>query len=75
MNKIMIYVIIFLVILTLIVLGKSLYVKLSTKKQIIEPKEVSKLEDIDCIVVLGAGVWGDKPSPMLEDRFRRYNTC
>ena len=22
---------------------------------------------IDCIIVLGAGIWGDKPSPMLED--------
>lgn len=68
MKKIMIYVIIFLVILTLIVLGINLYVKLSTKKQIIEAKDASKLEDIDCIVVLGAGVWGERPSPMLEDR-------
>ena len=68
MKKVMIYIIIFLVISTLIVLGINLYVKLSTKKQIIEAKEASKLDDIDCIVVLGAGVWGDKPSPMLEDR-------
>lgn len=68
MKKIMIYVIIFLVILTLIVLGINLHVKLSTKKQIIEVKDASKIDDIDCIVVLGAGVWGDKPSPMLEDR-------
>ena len=22
----------------------------------------------DCIIVLGAGIWGDKPSPMLQDR-------
>lgn len=68
MKKVMIYIIVFLVILTLIVLGINLYVKLSTKKQIIEAKKASKLEDIECIVVLGAGVWGDKPSPMLEDR-------
>ena len=28
-----------------------------------------KIEDKpDCILVLGAAVWGDKPSPMLEDR-------
>lgn len=68
MKKFMIYVIIFLIILGLVVIGINLYVKLSTKKQIIEAKEASKLNDIDCIVVLGAGVWGDKPSPMLEDR-------
>ena len=43
-------------------------VKLSTKNQILTEIEASKLEDIDCILVLGAGIWGDKPSPMLEDR-------
>ena len=68
MKKIMLYVIIFLLFLTLIMLGINLYVKFSTKKQIIEAKDASKLEDIDCIVVLGAGVWGERPSPMLEDR-------
>ena len=30
-----------------------------------------KLEDIDCILVLGAGVWRDKPSPMLADRLNQ----
>ena len=68
MKKVMIYVTIFLVILTLIFLGINLHVKLLTKKQIIEAQDASKLDNIDCIVVLGAGVWGDKPSPMLEDR-------
>ena len=44
------------------------FVKSSTKKQILSENEASKLEDIDCILVLGAGIWGDRPSPMLEDR-------
>ena len=52
----------------LIILGINLYVKSSTKNQIIENNDYSNLKDIDCIVVLGAGIWGDKPSPMLEDR-------
>ena len=52
----------------LIVLAINFYVKLSTKKQIIENNDYSNLEDIDCIIILGAGIWGDKPSPMLEDR-------
>ena len=43
-------------------------VKISTKKQILIETEASKLEDIDCILVLGAGIWGNQPSPMLEDR-------
>ena len=66
--KIIKYIIIFLFILIVLVLIINFYVKLSTKKQIIEEKEAQKLENIDCIIVLGAGIWGDRPSPMLEDR-------
>lgn len=66
--KIIKYIIIFLAIVIVLVLIINFYVKLSTKKQIIEEKEAQKLENIDCIIVLGAGIWGDRPSPMLEDR-------
>ena len=41
---------------------------MSTKKDIVSVDELSNLSNIDCIIVLGAGVWGDEPSPMLEDR-------
>lgn len=44
------------------------YVKNTTKKQIIDNNSISIIQDIDAILVLGAGIWGDKPSPMLEDR-------
>lgn len=50
------------------VLGIDLYVKASTSKQILSAEEAFDLPDVDCILILGAGVWGDKPSPMLEDR-------
>ena len=43
------------------------YVILSTKNQIIKDN-YDELKNIDCILVLGAGVWDDEPSPMLEDR-------
>lgn len=43
----------------------NLYVTMSTKKQIYEK---IKSSNADCILILGAGVWGDRPSPMLEDR-------
>jgi len=46
----------------------NFFVKATTKKQILTENLVGELEDIDCILVLGAGIWGDKPSPMLEDR-------
>ena len=49
-------------------LGISTYVKISTKNQIIKENEYTKLSDIDCIIVLGAGILEDKPSHMLEDR-------
>ena len=62
------YVIIVLVVIVVIVLGINLYVRLSTKKQIIKEDKYSNLSDVDCIIILGAAIWGDKPSPMLEDR-------
>ena len=46
----------------------NLYIKQSTKNQIIDNDDYSKLDDVDCILVLGAAIWKDKPSPMLQDR-------
>ena len=44
------------------------YVKLSTESKIYTLEEAVDL-DVDCILVLGAGVWeGGRPSYMLEDR-------
>ena len=61
--------IIFLIICTFIaIFDISLYVRLSTKGQILTESEYSSLSNVDCIIILGAGIWGDKPSPMLEDR-------
>ena len=37
-------------------------------KQIIKENDYTELSDVDCIIILGAGIWEDKPSPMLEDR-------
>lgn len=51
-----------------IVFGIDAYVKATTKNQIIKDGDFSALENIDCVIILGAGIWGDKPSPMLEDR-------
>ncbi len=50
------------------VFGINAYVKLSTKKQIISEERALELRDVDSILILGAGVWGDEPSPMLKDR-------
>ena len=62
------YFVIIAVILLIVFLSINFYVKASTKKQIISNSDYTNLKDIDCIIILGAGIWGDKPSPMLEDR-------
>ena len=68
MKKVTMILAIIVVILALIILTINLYVKETTKKQIINNSDYTKLENIDCIIVLGAGIWREKPSPMLEDR-------
>lgn len=48
------------------------HVKNSTKASIISPEEASKIQDADCILVLGCFVRDDgTPSHMLEDRIKR----
>lgn len=68
MRRLIKIIIIVCVVILLIVLAINFYVKISTQKQIIADDGINKLEKIDCIIVLGAGIWGEKPSPMLEDR-------
>jgi len=65
------YIAIFLIIVIVIVFIINYYVKFSSKKQIISEEEAEKLKNVDCILILGAGIWGDKPSPMLEDRLKQ----
>jgi len=65
MKKIIITVIV-LVMITVII---NLYVILGTKNLIVG--DDTKFEDnIDCILVLGAGIRNNEPSPMLEDRLK-----
>lgn len=64
MKKIVVIIICTLFVLCLIPLSINFYVVGSTKKQI----NTTIKDEVDCILVLGAGIWGDKPSPMLQDR-------
>lgn len=70
MKKVIKVGIIIIIIIVLIILLINFYVKNSTKNQIIEKDDYSTLKNIDCIIILGAGIWGDKPSPMLKDRLK-----
>ena len=50
------------------VFGVNFYVKASTRNQIITVEKAKELNDVDCILVLGAAVWKTGPSPLLRDR-------
>ena len=45
----------------------NLYIRSVTKNHIVE-NNYKNIKDVDCIVVLGAGVWSNGPSPILRDR-------
>ena len=48
------------------VFGIDFYIKKSMEKYIVTPETAGS--GYDCILVLGCGVWGERPSHMLEDR-------
>ena len=54
---------IIIALIIIFVVGSNIYVYATTKKQI-----DAALENADCILVLGAGVRNNKPTPMLNDR-------
>lgn len=68
MKKVMKTIIRFALICIVLVLAINSYVIGSTKDRMLKEGDYTSLGDVDCIVILGAGIWGDKPSPMLQDR-------
>ena len=66
--------IILITIMTIIALSPlliNLYVILNTTSNIIIKEEYQQLKDVDYILVLGASVRRERPSPMLEDRLKK----
>ncbi len=54
------------------VTGINSYMKATVKDGILSAEEAAKLQDVDCILILGCGVWeGGVPTPMLSDRLER----
>jgi len=66
MNKILKYITILVFLLILVVFSINFYVVASTKSSFVT--DYKNLGDVDCIIILGAGVRDGNPSPMLEDR-------
>ena len=66
--------IILITIMTIIVLSPlliNLYVIFNTTSNIIIKEEYQQLKDVDYILVLGASVRRERPSPMLKDRLKK----
>ena len=68
MKKIFKILIVIAIISIILVLFINFYVVGTANKRMIKDNDYSLLKDVDCILILGAGIWGDKPSPMLQDR-------
>ena len=66
-KTILIIILIAIIIATLLTIFINLKMYLETKDRIIT-EESEMIRSVDCILILGAGIWKDKPSPMLEDR-------
>ncbi len=69
-NRMIKIMIIGIIILMIAIFSLNIYVVNSTKNEIVKEENVSNIEGVDCILILGAGIWGDKPSPILEDRLK-----
>ena len=68
-KKMLIFLVLIGIIGVIYALAINFYVIYSTKKNVISADKAGDMQDVDCILVLGAGVYPDgNPSPMLYDR-------
>ena len=70
-NKIIIFIVVFIIFGILLTLFANLYTLISTKEQIIDIKDVKDLNSIDAVLVLGCKAYSDRPSEMLELRLSK----
>ena len=68
---IMIVLVILIVLAIAIAFGINAFVVNRYKNKILSVEDSKELENVDCILILGAQVIDDKPSEMLEDRLKQ----
>lgn len=56
------------ILITFVIFLMNFFVVLSVRNRVLYDKEYKNLSDVQCIIVLGAGIRTDKPSPLLRDR-------
>lgn len=66
--KIVLILVIILTIFTILFLGINFFVILKSKNRILTENSACNLDNVDCILILGAGIRDNKPTNMLEDR-------
>ncbi len=68
-KKVLLIMLIFFIFLIAIALGINYYVLIKGKSGIlVKEEDFEKAKGSDCIIVLGAAIWGNGPSPVLQDR-------
>ena len=68
--KILKYFIRLVLFLIIVIILINIVIIFNTKNKILTEKSIKNIKDIDCILILGAGIWGNYPTPMLEDRLQ-----
>lgn len=69
-KKLLAIALVFILIISAIPLALNFYIINFSSKYILTPEEYEQ-KRVDCVMVMGAGVWGDNPSHMLEERLNR----
>ena len=67
-KKVLIIILGIFLFLSLMTLFINIYIVSSTKKQIINVDEISEIDDVDAIIILGCRIDGKEPSLMLSKR-------
>ena len=61
----------FILMSIMLLVGINFYMVNSVENRIISKNQFKKLNNIDCIIILGSGMNGDKPTPILEARLKK----
>lgn len=68
MKKYIKYGLIGICIIFMLIMLLNIYVVLSIKDRIKDIENIKKINNLECIIVLGGGIRKDRPSPLLQDR-------
>lgn len=71
LRKLKIKIFLFIIMSIILLSGINIYMINSVEDRIITKSQYKKLDNIDCIIILGSGMNGDKPTPILEARLKK----